>query len=214
MSLADGTINETLQPLKILVVGAGIGGLAAATALRHQGHNVVLFEQSRFANELGAAIHLAPNATGLVKRLGIDPESFGSVETRIVTTRRPDGTTVHSVPAYKFKSAWQHKWLLSHRVHLHEALKKAATGSAGKGKPCEIRTSNRVIDVNCETATITFEDGTESSGDLIIGADGVRVFLPCSICDLICANQPSRYAGLRSPVSMRPLPVKVHSDSF
>lgn len=66
------------QPLKILIVGAGIGGLTAAIALRNQGHDVQIFEQSQLATETGAAIHLAPNANGLLRRLGIFAEQFGA----------------------------------------------------------------------------------------------------------------------------------------
>lgn len=37
-----------------------------------------LFEQSQFASELGAAVHLAPNANGILRRLGIFAEEFGA----------------------------------------------------------------------------------------------------------------------------------------
>lgn len=43
-----------------------------------------LFERSRFANEIGAAIHLSPNANGVLQRLGIDATKFGAVECELV----------------------------------------------------------------------------------------------------------------------------------
>lgn len=70
--------TNTPQPLKILIVGGGIGGLTAALALRSQGHDVQIFEQSRLATETGAALHLAPNANGILKRFGIFAEEFGA----------------------------------------------------------------------------------------------------------------------------------------
>ena len=82
MASTDGI--EQKPGLKILIVGAGIGGLTAAIALRKQGHHVQIFEQSRFATETGAALHLAPNANGILRRLGIFPEDFGANPTQRV----------------------------------------------------------------------------------------------------------------------------------
>lgn len=76
MTVLNGSQEKV--PLEILIVGAGIGGLTAAIALRKQGHNVQIFEQSRFATETGAALHLAPNANGILRRLGLFPEDFGA----------------------------------------------------------------------------------------------------------------------------------------
>lgn len=82
MASLNGTEQET--GLNILIVGAGIGGLTAAIALRNQGHRVQIFEQSRFATETGAAVHLAPNANGILRRLGLFPEDFGANPTQRV----------------------------------------------------------------------------------------------------------------------------------
>jgi 2-polyprenyl-6-methoxyphenol hydroxylase-like FAD-dependent oxidoreductase len=65
--------------LHIIIAGAGIAGLAAAIALRQQGHHVDVFEQSRFNNEIGAAIHVTPNAMGALKYIGVDPRDSGAV---------------------------------------------------------------------------------------------------------------------------------------
>lgn len=81
MTATEGTTShasDEARPLKILIVGAGIGGLTAAIALRNQGHDIQIFEQSHLATETGAAIHLAPNANGLLRRLGIFAEQFGA----------------------------------------------------------------------------------------------------------------------------------------
>lgn len=69
---------------------------------------------------------------------------------------------------------WQHPWLLAHRVHLHDALKKAATSPLGKGKPAQLNTSSPVVDVDVDSATIFLKDGRQISGDLVVGADGVH----------------------------------------
>ena len=73
--------ETTHQPssLKIIIIGAGLAGLTAAIALRRQGHYVDVYEQSQLASEVGAAIHLTPNCTGILKQLGIEPEQSGAV---------------------------------------------------------------------------------------------------------------------------------------
>ncbi|KAJ3528055.1 hypothetical protein NM208_g10396 [Fusarium decemcellulare] len=72
------SLTTSSEGLRIIVIGAGIGGLTAAIYLRRQGHHVTLLEQSRFANEVGAAMHLAPNANGLLRRIGLFAEDIGA----------------------------------------------------------------------------------------------------------------------------------------
>jgi 2-polyprenyl-6-methoxyphenol hydroxylase-like FAD-dependent oxidoreductase len=72
----NGVSNYDSGRLQVLVVGAGIAGLSAAIGLRQQGHYVQVFEQSSFAREAGAAIHIAPNASGILQRLGLRTEDL------------------------------------------------------------------------------------------------------------------------------------------
>src|SRR5256885_15501302 len=58
--------------LRIGIVGAGIGGLAAANALHQAGHEVLVFEQSRQFLRVGADINLTPNAVRALDGLGAD----------------------------------------------------------------------------------------------------------------------------------------------
>ncbi|GAB1196710.1 hypothetical protein APSETT444_005985 [Aspergillus pseudonomiae] len=166
-------MSSEQKGLKVLIVGAGIGGLAAAIALRQQGHVVEVFERSRFANEVGAAIHLTPNANGLLKRIGVDARKYGAVLTEQLRDYTSDGELQYTLDTSLIADSWQHEWVLIHRAHLHEALKDKAQ-APGQGIPIILHTAAKVADVDPHNATITLEDGKRVEGDLVLGADGVH----------------------------------------
>jgi salicylate hydroxylase len=66
--------------LKVGIVGAGIAGLSAAIALTRSGHEVEVFERSRFKNEIGAAISSCPNMTRILRHWEFDFEKTRAVQ--------------------------------------------------------------------------------------------------------------------------------------
>ncbi|GIZ38263.1 hypothetical protein CKM354_000168400 [Cercospora kikuchii] len=157
------------KPLRILIVGAGIGGLTAAIAFREQGYDVEIFEQSKMVQETGAAIHLAPNSNGLLRRMGLYAEDFGGVECVGFTNNLPNGQPRISMYTGHAAEKWKHPWHLVHRGQLHTTLKDRAIKDGAR-----LTLSSRVASVDPKTATITFEDGKTTRGDLVVGADGVH----------------------------------------
>ncbi|KKY15342.1 putative monooxygenase fad-binding protein [Diplodia seriata] len=164
-------------PLKVLVVGAGIGGLSAAIALRQQGHHVEIFEKSRLASEVGAAVHCAPNCTALLNRMGIYPETFGATVNESITFRDKNAVPLFSKHYAEERKHWQAEYYLVHRIDLHSALKHAAlrpTSPSAPGPPATLHTSRAVSSISPSTATITFADNTSLSADLVVAADGIH----------------------------------------
>ncbi|CAG8009681.1 unnamed protein product [Penicillium nalgiovense] len=134
-----------LDQLDVLVIGAGIAGLSTAIALGKQGHRVVILEKSAFLKETGAAIHLPPNCTALLRWMGINPVDFG-------------GTLLHE------------EWYLVHRVELHNHLKQRALETATLHTRCRITQVN--LEGICPS--VTLDDGRTFKADLLLGADGLH----------------------------------------
>ena len=57
---------------QIVVIGAGIGGLAAALALQRRGFKVAVYERAPEIREIGAGVVIAPNARRALRDLGVD----------------------------------------------------------------------------------------------------------------------------------------------
>ena len=75
-----------------LIVGAGIGGLAAGVALQRAGWRVRIFERSRNPRELGFALMLAPNALAALRELGLAEAVMEHAATPVrVEIRQPGG---------------------------------------------------------------------------------------------------------------------------
>jgi 2-polyprenyl-6-methoxyphenol hydroxylase-like FAD-dependent oxidoreductase len=164
--------TQESQPLRIIIVGAGIGGLTTALALRYEGHHVQIFEKSKFANEVGAAIALPANIYGILKRLGVNTEEHGSNTEDIRSFYTMKGDLVFEEDFTHMGGAAR----LIHRVDLHEALKEAAIAQG-----VTISLDSAVESVDPEAGSVTLKGGQNFSADVIIGADGVHSVLRNSV---------------------------------
>ncbi|KAM0231395.1 hypothetical protein ACHAPO_008505 [Fusarium lateritium] len=164
------------MPLNVLIAGAGLGGLGAAIALARAGQNVEVFEQSRFMNDIGAAIHIAPNASRILKSWGIDFQDLQAVFCNAIKLYDSTGklmVVAVDTDELQKKIGSEDEWLLTHRVDLHNTLHEAATNKSYEGR-IKIHTASKVVSADAETAEITLSDGTKRKGDLLVGADGVH----------------------------------------
>ncbi|KAL6703435.1 hypothetical protein ACN47E_009694 [Coniothyrium glycines] len=164
------------MPLKIAIVGAGIGGLGAAIALTRAGHDVEVFEKSSFHNEVGAAIHVAPNATRVLDGWEVDVENLDPVRCESLSVYTAEAefiTTFVETKKLQDQLGVKEEWLLVHRVDLHDALKAHAERGFEGRKP-SIHLSTPVKSVDAEKGVVYLENGSEMTADLIVGADGVH----------------------------------------
>jgi 2-polyprenyl-6-methoxyphenol hydroxylase-like FAD-dependent oxidoreductase len=174
-----------------VVVGAGIGGLAAAISLRRVGWQVQVIEQAASPRELGFALALAPNALAALDELGAGERvRRDGVEIEIFDVRRADGSLLKRIRFTSESHGRRSVFLL--RSALHDALLDAAGLDA-------LRLASRVTGISDKgsAASLTLEDGSSAHGDVAIGADGVGSIVRRALHPLEAAPRPSGYHALR-----------------
>ncbi|MEU9188971.1 FAD-dependent monooxygenase [Streptomyces sp. NPDC048484] len=158
--------------MRAIVVGAGIGGLVATLSLRRAGHEVTLVEQMPRFTEGGAGIQLAPNATRVLRRLGVlDAVSAWAVHPSQVCFRTwSDGADIcRYLLGRAVEDEFGAPYLLLHRADLHEVLAAVVPTEAVR-----LNTTIVGIDQDDKTAWVTTASGERLSADLVVAADGIR----------------------------------------
>jgi len=161
---------------RIIIVGGGIAGMAAAIALRGPNRQITVLEQSHLNTEIGATISLQPNATRILQHTwqltNLVEDSNGMLDHGL-RIHKVDGALVNEIPL-RSKTRYGADRVMWHRQDLHAYLKQIATSTQRDGPPAVIRTSSRVSHCDCEAGEVTFESGETLTADLIVGADGIH----------------------------------------
>ncbi|KAJ7060194.1 FAD/NAD(P)-binding domain-containing protein [Mycena amicta] len=165
---------EPAHPLRIFVVGAGLGGLAAAVALRRQGHRVEIFESSHMNKEIGAAITVQANAIRVLEYLGYDPVNLKGVDFfGTVRFNAAGGEGAVRVMEFPNDTLGRAGWLCL-RSDLHDELKRLALSTDGAGTPITLHLGCEVIACDAGNGTLTLKNEEVHEADLIVGADGIH----------------------------------------
>ncbi|MGB6454992.1 MAG: FAD-dependent monooxygenase [Streptosporangiaceae bacterium] len=156
--------------LRAVVVGGGLGGIAAAVALAQAGVHVHVYEQAQRLTEVGAGVSLAPNGLRMLERLGVG-EGIERVGVRYMSTQLllADGRQARHEP-HQFTQPGRNVGI--HRADLLALL--AAQLPVGT-----VRTGHRCTGFSQDagSATVGFADGTTATADVVIGADGIHSVL-------------------------------------
>jgi salicylate hydroxylase len=177
---------------KVLIAGAGIGGLTAASSLMKAGHDVEIYEQAPALAEVGAGIQISANAMHVLIDLGLG-DAIGEVAVRpgAYVFRAFDTGEVIS----QFSLSDEHERLHGapyyqlHRADFHDLLAARARDS----KPDVVRLNHTVtgFEEDADGVTLRFADGTSARGDVLIGADGVK----SAVRRQIAGDAPATYTG-------------------
>jgi salicylate hydroxylase len=193
----------------IAIVGAGIGGLVLAHALRARGFSPDLYEQSAELTEIGAAVALSANATRELQRLDLldDVRSASTEPTELIHRDGRTGARISSHPVSlggSYVARYAAPYFGIHRADLQKALSKGLVG--------EIHLGHRLASLAESTSSVrmTFANGVERDAEIVIGADGVRSSVRRFIAGKpgVIYSRTSAFRGIVPTRSLRSLPDK------
>jgi len=160
---------------KIIIAGAGIGGLTAALSLIQRGFEVEVYEQASELREVGAGVQVSANGMLVFHELGLAPRIMAEAahperrEVRMWNTGQ--AWTAFDLGAVSVQK-YGHPYVTMYRPDLLNILSDAVSAAA----PRTICLGRRAI--GCESrgehAILRFADGGHAEGDALIGADGIH----------------------------------------
>ena len=177
------------RPLRIAIVGAGMGGLAAAAALWRVGIDVTVYEQAAQFLRLGAGIQIGCNAMKVLRGLGLESRLRGqSFYPRSWNNRdwRTGEIKFDMIFGESAEQKFGAPYLLAHRGDLHAALASAVPDEC-------IRLSHRLVglDETADGVRLTFANGAAAVADAVVGADGVHSVAR----DILFGGSPVNFTG-------------------
>jgi salicylate hydroxylase/6-hydroxynicotinate 3-monooxygenase len=160
------------RDLRIAIVGAGIGGLAAAAALRRVGIEAEVYEQAEKFARIGAGIQQSPNAMKVHRGLGTEARLRDTAFAPATSLNRDaiTGAVTNDHPLGRAtEERYGAPYLTLHRGDLHAALADIVpTDSVHRGRKLV-----RIAEEGAKVA-LAFADGGSATADAVIGADGVH----------------------------------------
>jgi salicylate hydroxylase len=167
-------MDDMTKRLPMLVVGGGIGGLAAALSLARKGLSVRLIEQAPEFKEIGAGIQLGPNVFRMFELLGLTEgmSALAVFPENLIMMDSTTGEEVTRIPVLgAFREKFKYPYAVIHRADLHRVLLEACRRS----ELIHLMTSQKVVavDERADRVVVRTEAGNTCEGCGLIGADGL-----------------------------------------
>jgi 6-hydroxynicotinate 3-monooxygenase len=177
------------KPLSIAIVGAGMGGLAAAAALRHLGIDVTVYEQASQFARIGAGIQIGCNAMKVLRQLGLEqrlraqsfyPRSWNNRDWKTGDIK------FDMIFGESAEQKFGAPYLLAHRGDLHAALTSAVPSEC-------VRLNHKLVGLDevADGVRLSFANGETVTADAVIGADGVHSL----VRDILFGTSPVIFTG-------------------
>lgn len=166
-----------MEKMKITIIGAGIGGLTTAIALRQKGFEVEIFEATSAFKKAGSGINLALNAMQVYKRLGLY-ETILEAGSHSTTMAITDGqlNLLSVIDLKPFEDKHSVKSVAIHRATLHKILLNQLLGVQ-----IHLNKKVKILKQLGQGIVMEFEDGTTHKTNVLIGADGIHSVIRTSI---------------------------------
>ncbi len=156
--------------MKAIVVGAGVGGLTAAIALRRQGVDVEVLESAPVTRTSGGGLGIASNATKVLRALDIDLPALGVGRVCAeFDLRTATGRPIRAMPIRSIAAELGSPVVNVRRRDLVAVLRHALAGS-----PVRHGVEVTRYDQDDAGVSVTCADGRVRTGDVLVGADGIR----------------------------------------
>jgi 6-hydroxynicotinate 3-monooxygenase len=177
------------RPLSIAIIGAGMGGLATAAALRRVGVDVTVYEQAAQFSRLGAGIQIGCNAMKVLRRLGLEarlreqsfyPRSWNNRDWRTGDVK------FDMIFGESAEQKFGAPYLLAHRGDLHAALASTVPDQC-------VKQDHKLLGLDeiSDGVRLAFANGEIVVADAVIGADGVHSV----VRDILFGASPVNYTG-------------------